>query len=304
MAKAPLPTQGVYAKNWDRFQNDEVFHASQLQHNLTKEWCEYLAYVRTIDTSHKASPKQLERYATLYHFRYDLKQTERGPMKIFPDCHHTTRAIVSMNKEAGQIQESKRRHDYREDLDPEKFDWLLWLSHNWKWFKFHTMVSPKISRSACLGKPRSIHSLMIIGGTPIGGQRPGGRNQDGSGTTKSGNFFFSGFHTHVVATTVRATGGCTHTFSLRGVQTSRARLAQGVCSAHVISQHLTFSLLMFHPPLCCSRTVTSTPRSRLHLPCRTAPDPKAPVQRTSARAARSLATCPIPRTPQNRIEVI
>ena len=38
------------------------------------------------------------------------------------------------------------------------------------------------------------------------------------------------------------------TFSLRGVQTSRTRLAQGVCSAHVISHHLTFSLLMFHPP--------------------------------------------------------
>ena len=139
------------------------------------------------------------------------------------------------------------------------------------------------------------HSLMIIGGTPIGGQRPGGRNQYGSGTTKSGNFFVSGFRTHVVATTVCAT---------RGVQTSRTRMAQGVCSAHVISQHLTFSFLMFHPPLCCSRTVTSTPRSRLHLPCRTAPDPKAPVQRTSARASRSLATCPIPRTPQNRIDVI
>ena len=50
--------------------------------------------------------------------------------------------------------------------------------------------------------------------------------------------------------------------------------------------------------LCCSRTVTSTPRSRLHLPCRTVPDPKARVKRTSARAAGSLATWPIPRTPQ------
>ena len=52
-------------------------------------------------------------------------------------------------------------------------------------------------------------------------------------------------------------GGCTHTpcrthvfltFSLRGVQTSRTRTAQGVCSVYVISLHLTFSLLMFHPP--------------------------------------------------------
>ena len=31
-----------------------------------------------------------------------------------------------MNNEAG--------HNYREDLDPEKIDWLIWLSHNWKWY--------------------------------------------------------------------------------------------------------------------------------------------------------------------------
>ena len=49
---------------------------------------------------------------------------------------------------------------------------------------------------------------------------------------------------------------CTHTrvahfsvtLSLRGVQTSRTRVAQGVCSAHVTSLHLTLSILMFHPP--------------------------------------------------------
>ena len=38
------------------------------------------------------------------------------------------------------------------------------------------------------------------------------------------------------------------TFSLRGVWTSRTRMAQGLCSAHVIFLHLTFSILMFHPP--------------------------------------------------------
>ena len=88
------------------------------------------------------------------------------------------------------------------------------------------------------------------------------------------------------------------TFSVRGVQTSRTRMAQCVCSAHVISLHLTFSLSCFIHRLCCSLTVTSTPRSRLHLPCRTVPDPKARVRRTSARAARSLAPWPIPHTPQ------
>ena len=98
------------------------------------------------------------------------------------------------------------------------------------------------------------HSLMMIGGKQIGGQRPGGRNQDGSGTTKSRDFFLvSGFGQLLC---VRR-GVCTHsvshahfsdTFSLRVAQTSRTRMAQGVCSVHVISLHLTFSLLMFHPP--------------------------------------------------------
>ena len=78
--------------------------------------------------------------------------------------------------------------------------------------------------------------------------RVGGRNQDGSGPTKSGDFFsVSGFRTHVVATAVCATGGVyphslshaqfSDTLSLRGVQTSRTRMAQGVCSAHVTSLH-------------------------------------------------------------------
>ena len=52
-------------------------------------------------------------------------------------------------------------------------------------------------------------------------------------------------------------GGCTQTPCRTHIflthfpcvaQTSRTRTAQGVCSAHVISPHLTFSLLMFHPP--------------------------------------------------------
>ena len=98
-----------------------------------------------------------------------------------------------------------------------------------------------------------------------------------------------------------ATGGGTHTpcrtltfptqFSLRDVQTSRTRMAQGVCSA---LSHLTISpspFSCFIRLLCCSLTVNSRPPSRLRrprLPCRTSPDPKAWVKRTSARAAREF----------------
>ena len=103
------------------------------------------------------------------------------------------------------------------------------------------------------------HSLMMIGGKQIGGQRPGGRNQDGSGMTKSEGFFFSLRISHPRSGNYCVCDGWVYThsgshahfsdtFSLRGVQTSRTRMAQGVCSARVISPHLTFSLLMFHPP--------------------------------------------------------
>ena len=45
--------KGIYSSIHDRFQNDKVFHASQLQHNCTQEWCEYFDYIRTIDMSNK-----------------------------------------------------------------------------------------------------------------------------------------------------------------------------------------------------------------------------------------------------------
>ena len=37
----------IYTSILDLFHNDEVFHASQLQHNWTQEWCIYLDYMRT-----------------------------------------------------------------------------------------------------------------------------------------------------------------------------------------------------------------------------------------------------------------
>ena len=52
--------KGICTSILDRFQNDEVFHASQLQHNWTEEWCEYLDYIGTNDITHNASPEQLE----------------------------------------------------------------------------------------------------------------------------------------------------------------------------------------------------------------------------------------------------
>ena len=57
---------------------------------------------------------------------------------------------------------------------------------------------------------------------------------------------------------------------------------------HLSTSPSPFSRFIRRP--CCVRAVTSTPRSRLHFLCRTSPNPKARVKRTSARAARRLAT--------------
>ena len=96
-------------------------------------------------------------------------------------------------------------------------------------------------------------------------------------------------------------GRCTHSpcrtriffaLSLRGVHAWLKVFA-------VRMSYLTISpspFSCFIRRFCCSRTVTSTPRSRLHFPCRTVLGPKARVTRTSARAPGSFATWPIPRT--------
>ena len=95
-------------------------------------------------------------------------------------------------------------------------------------------------------------SLMIVSGKQIDGQRPGGRNQDGSGTTKSADFFVSGFRTHVVATILCATV-CVHTLRVARAffwhiilawrtdiaYTRGSRCLQ--CSCHMSPSHLLLS---------------------------------------------------------------
>ena len=54
-------------------------------------------------------------------------------MKASPDCHMALRAKVGMNKEAGQKpQIASKRNETRDDLDPQKREWLIWLSQNWE----------------------------------------------------------------------------------------------------------------------------------------------------------------------------
>ena len=260
--------KGIHSSIHDRFQNDEVFHASQLQHNWTKEWCEYLDYVRTIDTTHNASTEQLERYAALYHFRYHPEFLEKGPYEKSSRPSRNCAGHCQHEQEAGQNpQITSRRNKCRDDLDSEKLEWLIWLSHNWKWYfevnrhsgfnstRRHHRESEK---RASLGKPRSIDSNIwqLVESKLVEQVLVGKFKMDMEWRSLDFFFLYSGFRTRCGHYSV-CDGGCKHsvshahflcTFSLRDVQTSRARMAQGVCSVYVISLHLTFSILMIHPP--------------------------------------------------------
>ena len=284
-----------------RFQNFEVFHASQLQHNWTKEWCEYFDYVRY---HAQWFFRKIERYAALYHFRYDPKQVEKGLIK--------SRPIVSMNKVVGQTQESKRRQLSRgsglrearlANMALTQYEMVLRGEPNLR-IKFHTMASPKINRRACLGKPKSIHSWWPVESNLVDHGLVEDIKMDVEWRKSEDFFWLRNSHPRSGNYCV-CYGECTHTpclthiffctFSLRDVQI-RTPMAQGVCSVYVISLHIALSILMFHPPSLLfphghfDTTIPSAPSSSSFTRQKTR------VKRTSARAPGSLATWPIPRT--------
>ena len=199
--KASLHCQRVYEKDHRKkesthrfliaFENNAVFHASQLQHNWTKEWCECLDYIRIIDISHKASPEQLERYAPLYHFYRKHEQRSRSDSTI---------------KQTSQFPPGSGPREARlVCMALSQLEMALRGKPNLR-YKFHTMASSKISRSACLGKPRSIHQWWSVESKLVDNVLVGEIKMAMERRSLM-IFFVSGFRTHVAAATVCATGG-------------------------------------------------------------------------------------------------
>ena len=73
------------------------------------------------------------------------------------------------------------------------------------------------------------HSQMTIGGKQIGGQRPGGRNQDGCGAAESDDFFLRISHP-------RVRRGGVHTLRVDIAYTHGSRCMQ--CACHISPSHL------------------------------------------------------------------
>ena len=154
--------KGKYMSIFDHFQKDYVFHASQRQHDWTDEWCKKICYVRTVNIAHHAPPEQRERYVDLYRYQHHPKFMLRGRnKKSRTDYHETSRAIVSMNREAGQNPEIvSKGNKCRDDLYPEKIERFVWLPYlemefrgqpTFRKFGFHTVAISRIDRQPSHG---------------------------------------------------------------------------------------------------------------------------------------------------------
>ena len=204
--KDQTKTKGTYTSILARFQNDEVFHTSQLQHKWTEEWCEYLGCVRTIDITHNASPEQRERYAALYHFRYHPTYTEKGTTEkssrlswnYSGHCQHEQSSRSESTDHIKKKQMSRwsgPREAWMGNMALTHLEMVLHGEPTLK-FKLYTEASSGIRRSASLGNKKSKSreteknwlSHLIIGGMHIGGTSPGGKDQDGLGMMKSEGF--------------------------------------------------------------------------------------------------------------------
>ena len=160
----------------DRFQNDEVFRASQLQRNWTREWCEDLDYIKTIDITHNAS-------AALYHFSV--------PSKIYGDTPFQ-KVVQTITKHAGHCQHEQRsRSESTDFFQEETHVSMIWTQRRSNGLYGSQTIGNLISRltdtqiqtlhrginkNQKKSKPRKTekHRLvhMIIGGKQIGGTSP------------------------------------------------------------------------------------------------------------------------------------
>ena len=161
-----------------------------------------------------------------------------------------------MNKEAGQNpQIISRRIRYRDDLDPEKLEWLIWLSHNWKW---HFEVNRHSDLNSTQASSRIRKKVQASGNreelTPTSDNwwnaswwnKSWWERSTWTWNDEVWGFLNSRSRTHV------HTPCRTHIFFAHFLcvtyRQSRTRMAQGVCSVSHIYLHLAFSVLMFHPP--------------------------------------------------------
>ena len=107
-----------YTPIWDRWQNDEVYRASQLAHNWTDAWVKYLDFIVHFDISHNALSWQMARDNNMIHVRSLDSNKQAGPLSKSPGHKEATRALMSLQYAEGQgvlcksvqVKDSSKRH--------------------------------------------------------------------------------------------------------------------------------------------------------------------------------------------------
>ena len=115
-------------------------------HNKNRPKCRHTFY--------KASPEQLERYATLYYFRYDPKHMERGHIKkpsSLPSNYTGYRKHEQRSRSYSRI---KKTSQLPRGSGPR----LVCPSHNWKWYFAVNRISGLNSTQWLLQKSAEAHA--------------------------------------------------------------------------------------------------------------------------------------------------
>ena len=119
-------TDGKYKSILERFQKTKDSEKVKLFITGMKRGVEYLHYLVTVDTTHKASHEQRERYDNMWRIKCGSTNFHLGPMKARSDYQAATKAIVALAAEEGQnVKYNPKEDRFRSDaLDPELEKWL------------------------------------------------------------------------------------------------------------------------------------------------------------------------------------
>ena len=130
-----------------RWQNDEIYRASQVAIGWTETYVKYLDYLTTVDIKHDAPRRQRNRFENMIFMRSDDPNPQAGPLWRREDYLTSTSALMCLQQEQGggiphiPMHMRTRQHN---TLDPTIQRNLAWLSHNWQTY-FSTPTSSSSS---------------------------------------------------------------------------------------------------------------------------------------------------------------
>ena len=118
----------------DRWQNDEIYRASQLVHGRTEEYVNYRDYISQIGISYESPDKQWNRYESSLFMRGVDSNQQAGPLCQRPDYKSSANSLVSIQREQGKGVPHISMHlrtRQRDTLDSAVQQHLEGLSFNW-----------------------------------------------------------------------------------------------------------------------------------------------------------------------------